>query len=112
MKNGLKKIIGSFLIILILISNFILCFGVEFDINAQEQGKEYKKRKFTVNGVEDTILTYNDEIFFSGENKNVTDNQKKLNNYIALGISIFLIVYWVILLFIFEKEETCDFTFD
>ena len=112
MERILKKLISLLIVIFVFISSSVVCFGMQIDINSKETDKEYKNRDFVFKGAEDIIFTFNDELFFNGENKSASTEQKNLNNYIVMGICAILIIYWVILLLVFEKEELCDFTYE
>ena len=109
--NKLKMFFKLFIILVSIF--FINCYTNIFNVYAygtNEQVKQYRTSKFDIL---DTIsLIFQDELYFDGENSNVSQEQKNFNNNIVLGISIFLIVYWIILLLIFEKEDIYNYTYE
>ena len=112
----MRKIISKIVILLILIfsiiSSFGICNGMQINLNDKNSDKDYKSRNFAFKGAEDYIFTFNDEVFFNGENNSVSQDQKNLNNCIIIVFSGLLIIYWIVLLLIFEKEEPCDFQYE
>lgn len=112
MKKVLKKLTLIFIITFLLITSFVISFGMQFNINSQEANKEYKNKDFAINGIDNIFFTFHDELFFNGENTEISNEQKNFNNYLVIGVSIALIIYWIILLILFEKEEPCDFTYE
>lgn len=116
MKKGkhtfFKKVIYLVLIIYIAITSFSIAYGTEMFFDTREQGKQYKKRSISVSGFEDVILSFSDEMYFDAENYKTTAEEKKNNNYLIIGVCGFLVVYWVGLLIICEKEELYDYTYN
>lgn len=100
MKKFFKK---SHLVIMICI-----CFLIGVP-SVEAVQKQYEKKSIDIFGLE---IWYQDQVYFNGENDFVTQRQKDINNMIAGGICIFLIVYWIVLLFLFEKEESYDYTYE
>lgn len=112
MKKILKKIVLIFIIILIVISVQIKSLSMQNNTNQNEKTNEYKSRSFTLKGFEDITFLMNDKIFFNGENNQISVEQKELNNRLTIIMSIILIIYWIVLLIIFEKEETYNYTYE
>lgn len=108
----ISKIILSFvtiLFLLLIINSVIYATQLNIDINTRKTGKEYKSRDIDLGGI---ILTHNDELFFDGTNDEVSLQQKSTNNTIVLAFSILLVIYWFVLLLIYEKEETYPYTYE
>ena len=114
----MKKIIKIFIIIIIILMLFAFYnsnatynnqdkFSVT--LNSKKDNNEYKKREINILGIN---LIYEDEIFFTGENNEITDKEKNTNNIIVGVFSIALVVYWLILLFIYEREDTYDYKYE
>lgn len=54
-------------------------------------------------------LGLKDKMLFSGESNTISIEQKRENNYMAIGISGVLTLYWIILLLFYEREEAYDY---
>ena len=100
MKNILKKICISFVV------SICLFIGMSNIKAAQEQ---YEEKSIDILGL---TIWYQDKVYFDGENNIVTQEQKDTNNILAGGTCIFLVIYWIVLLFLFEKEESYDYTYE
>lgn len=100
MKNILKKICISFVV------SICLFMGMSNIKAAQEQ---YEEKSIDILGL---TIWYQDKVYFDGENDIVTQEQKDTNNILAGGTCIFLVIYWIVLLFLFEKEESYDYTYE
>ena len=100
MKNILKKICISFVV------SICLFIGMSNIKAAQEQ---YEEKSIDILGL---TIWYQDKVYFDGENDIVTQEQKDTNNILAGGTCIFLVIYWIVLLFLFEKEESYDYTYE
>ena len=100
MKNILKKICISFVV------SICLFIGMSNIKVAQEQ---YEEKSIDILGL---TIWYQDKVYFDGENDIVTQEQKDTNNILAGGTCIFLVIYWIVLLFLFEKEESYDYTYE
>ena len=112
MKNIIKKSLFIFLIINILISTTLICYATEVNFGSTKQGKQYKTRSISPKGFEDIILSFADPLYLSGENNQTTNEQKQFNNYFITGMCVVLSIYWIVLLFIFEKEDTIDYIYE
>lgn len=90
---------------------FIFLFLSNTDaVNNKTEKKElYEEKSINILGIE---FWYQDKVYFNGENDEITEEQKDINNMIAGAICIFLVIYWIILLFVFEKEESYDYTYE
>jgi hypothetical protein len=102
MKKSLKKIIYITLLLL-------LIWSLKIKAQNNEYTEIYKNRTINIFGVE---ITYQDKEYFSGENNIVTSDEKENNNIIVEIFAGFLVIYWIVLLSIFEKEESMDYTYD
>ena len=100
MKNIFKKICISFVV------SICLFIGMSNIKAAQEQ---YEEKSIDILGL---TIWYQDKVYFDGENDIVTQEQKDTNNILAGGTCIFLVIYWIVLLFLFEKEESYDNTYE
>lgn len=78
-------------------------------LNPKYDEKEYKEREINILGIK---LIYEDEVFFSGENDSISEEEKKTNNIIVGGFSVALVIYWLILLFIYEREDTYNYIYE
>lgn len=107
----MKKINRFFKPILILFSLIIIInSSYVFATTTYEPTKQYKTSEIDILGT--FSLFFHDKLYFSGENTAVTKEQKEFNNYVVLGISIFFVIYWIILLLIFEKEDLYDYSYE
>ena len=104
MNKLLKKILFVFIITFIFFSSYIMCFSTN--------DKVYKNREVHLNGLDSIFFIFHDEMYFDGENSQVSTEQKAINNYLIIGVSFVLVMYWIILLLIFEKEDSNDFTYE
>ena len=103
MRRILKRTLILIFVLLIAIST--VSFGLEVDVSGMQKEKRYRIKEFNFFGIK---LLYGDEMFFSGENDNVSAKQKNTNNIMIAGISLALVIYWISLLLIFEKEDKPD----
>lgn len=103
MKRFLKKTAFALIILFAVLSFYISAFGIEMQTNKKKDNIEYEVREMPL--MSGWTLVFNDEVFFKGENNSVPIEQKNMNNYIIAGTCIVLVVYWVVLLFLFEKED-------
>lgn len=101
MKKVFKKIF-LILTLIILILGSTKAFGLQVDTNKKEENKQYKQREIDFFGL---ILVYNDEMFFNGEETVVSLKQQNFNNYLIAGTCGVLVIYWIVLLYLFEKED-------
>lgn len=74
-------------------------------LNPKQDNSNYKSREINIFGFK---FIYEDEMFFSGENNTITDEQKNINNIIIGVFSAILVIYWIVLLFIYEREDSYD----
>lgn len=102
MKKILKKIIYITLLLL-----FICSLKVKAKNN--EYVETYKNRTINILGIE---ITYQDKEYFSEENNVITSEEKGKNNVMVGIFCGFLVIYWVILLIIFEKEDSMEYTYE
>ena len=78
-------------------------------LNPKQDESKYKEREVNILGFK---LIYEDEIMFSGENDTITQKQKETNNFIAGFFSAALIIYWLVLLLVYEREDTYDYIYE
>ncbi len=93
----------AIIIVFVAFSSFMLSYGAEKQANVHEKEADYKVRKIPFTS--GLTLFFSDKVFFSGENNTVSIEQKNKNNYLIAGTCVALVVYWGILLFLFEKED-------
>lgn len=103
MKKVVKKLLIILVITFIVISGLTSVFAIEMQANKREENKDYEVRELPL--MSGWTFVFNDEVFFTGENNVIPEEQKIMNNYIIGGTCILLVVYWVVLLFLFEKED-------
>ena len=101
----MKKIIKKIIPIIALI---ILIFGMQVKAISKDKSQQYKSRTINILGLQ---ITFQDKEFFNGENEIVTEEEKQNNNKAVGMFCIFLVIYWLVLIFIFEKEENYDYTY-
>ena len=77
--------------------------------NSKTKTEQYEEKSIDILGL---TIWYQDKVYFNGENDIVTQEQKDTNNMVAGGICIFLVIYWIVLLFMFEKEESYNYTYE
>lgn len=97
----MKKVLAKIVVIIML---FMLIFSFEVEAKSEEK---YRINTLNIFGLE---FRFKDKEFFNGENTEVAIQEKENNNK---AVSIFcgiLIIYWIVLLFIFEKEEPYNFS--
>ena len=88
----------------------IMCICLLMGISSVKATQEqYEEKSIDIFGIR---ILYQDKVYFNGENNIVTQEQKDTNNMLAGGICIFLVVYWIVLLVLFEKEELYDYTYE
>ncbi len=86
----------------------IICICLFMGISSVKATQEqYEEKSIDILGIK---VLYKDKVYFNGENDIVTQEQKDANNILAGGICIFLVIYWIVLLCLFEKEELYDYT--
>jgi hypothetical protein len=73
-----RKLALVLIIMCFLISNFVICFGIQIDVNQKEKDKDYKSRNLAFGGVDDIIFTFNDKVLFNGEKKDVPKEKKHI----------------------------------
>src|SRR5699024_2850990 len=71
--------------------------------------EKYEQKSINIFGL---TIWYQDKVYFDGENDVVTQEQKDTNNILVCGFCAFLIIYWIVLLFLFEREETYNYTYE
>ena len=103
MKKLFKIIIVLFVIFFVY--NCTLSFGANYS-------KKIKYKKRTISFKDVIGLIFHDKEYFNGENSNVSVEQKNFNNNLIIGVSSFLILNWIALLFIFEREDTYNYTYE
>lgn len=101
MKRTLKKIIPILALI-------ILTFSMHVKAVSNQNTQQFKSRTINILGLQ---ITFQDKEFFNGENQIVTREEKENNNQAIAIFCIFLVIYWIALLIIFEKEENYDYTY-
>lgn len=101
MKRIIKKIIP-------LLALIILTFSLQVRAVSNEKSQQFKSRTINIFGLQ---ITFQDKEFFNGENQIVTREEKENNNQAIAIFCIFLVIYWIALLIIFEKEENYDYTY-
>ena len=89
---------------------FIMCISLFIGISTAKA----KRQKYIQNSIDLFGITiwYTDKVYFDGENNEVTQEQKDINNIVTTAMSIFLVIYWIVLLLLFEKEELYDYTYE
>ena len=87
MRRILKRTLILIFVLLIAIST--VSFGLEVDVSGMQKEKRYRIKEFNFFGIK---LLYGDEMFFSGENDNVSAKQKNTNNIMIAGISLALVM--------------------
>jgi len=102
MKKILKKIIFIFLLVILIFSLKIRAINVEED-------EVYKERTINILGFE---ITFQDKEYFSGENSTLTNEEKETNNTIVKIFCGFLVIYWIALLIIFEREDAFESSYE
>ena len=78
-------------------------------LNPKQDESKYKEREVNILGFK---LIYEDEILFNGENNSITEKQKDTNNIIIGVFSVGLVVYWLVLLLIYEREDTNNYIYE
>ena len=102
-------------IIITIITLFILISSLKVEAvnneitNKNEKEDIYESKSFNIAGLG---ILFQDKEYFNAENNNITAEEKKDNNIIIGAICGNLVIYWLILLFIFEKEDTYDYTYE
>lgn len=102
----MKKILKKIILIAI---TFIILFSLKGKAASDEKEKVYKTRTINILGLQ---IEFQDKEYFSGENNAVTTEDKEMNNTIVGIFGIFLVIYWIALLIIFEKEDTFHYTYE
>ena len=90
----------------------LCCLSICFILSttkATNKKAEYEEKSIEILGI---TIKYRDKVYFNGENNIVTQEQKDTNNMLTGGICIFLVIYWIVLLFMFEKEEPYNYTYE
>ena len=90
----------------------LCCLSICFILSttkATNKKAEYEEKSIDILGL---TIWYQDKVYFNGENNIVTQEQKDTNNMIVGGICIFLVIYWIVLLLMFEKEEPYNYTYE
>lgn len=89
---------------------FIMCISLFIGVStAKAKRQEYIQNSIDLFGI---TIWYTDKVYFDGENNEVTQEQKDINNIVTTAMSIFLVIYWIVLLLLFEKEELYDYTYE
>ena len=86
---------------------FIILFTLIFSFKVEAKNAEnYRLDSLNVFGLE---MIFKDREFFSAENTKVTLEEKENNNKAVAIFGGCLAIYWIVLLFIFEKEESYNY---
>jgi len=102
MKKILKRIIPIIMLI-------IFIFSLKLKAVNNRDNEVYKDRTINILGLQ---ITFSDKEYFNAENNEVTNEEKETNNKIVGMFCGFLIIYWIVLLIIFEKEDTYNYTYE
>ena len=105
-----NRVIKYLVILIMVIYLSITMFSVTFAAETKE--KIYKQREVKPSFLDGVAIYFQDLLYFDGENYETTDEQKQLNTNLVIGMCGFLVVYWLGLLLLFEKEETYNYTYD
>ena len=100
----MKKILKIMCIFIALIASILIVIPTA---NGVEE--KYEQKSINIFGL---TIWYQDKVYFDGENDVVTQEQKDTNNILVCGFCAFLIIYWIVLLFLFEREETYNYTYE
>lgn len=100
----MKKILKIMCIFIAIVASILIVIPTA---NGVEE--KYQQKSINIFGL---TIWYQDKIYFNGENDVVTQEQKDTNNILVGGFCVFLIIYWIVLLFLFEREETYNYTYE
>ena len=103
MKIVKRMIILTILIILCVKCNSNASFLYQLD---PDENAEYKERQIDVMGLK---AVFGDKMLYSAENNKTTLEEKNNNNLIIAMFSGAMVIYWIILLCIYEREDTYNY---